>query len=80
MWLKINTDTKKHGQELAAFLRSIEYIKSVEIDEILDEDWGLPGRPATNDELERLADNMINDEGGKYSKDFFDDLKNKLIE
>lgn len=67
MWIRINTDTDENAQNLVKYLLSVEYVKSVEIEDtsnpIENEDWALPGRPATDDELEQLAEGMINEEG-----------------
>ena len=82
MWLRINTDTEKHRQELADFLRSVEYVKSIEVEDsttpLTDDDWAMPGRPATDKEIEDLAEKMDDEEGGMEAKDFFSNLKNKL--
>ena len=82
MWLSIQTSDNKKGLELAKFLRTIEYIDSVDVEDTLiplkEEDWVMPGRPATEMELEQLASDMENDEGGIEAKDFFNDLKKKI--
>lgn len=66
--LIIKTDTAANGNKVADFLRSIEYIKSVEIEDPLtpltDNDWVRPGRPATQEEHELLCKEMEKDEGG----------------
>lgn len=65
--LIIKTDTPANANKVAAFLKSIEYIKSVEIEEPLtpltDSDWVRPGRPATKEEHEQLCKEMEKDEG-----------------
>ena len=61
MKLNIEIDNLSKGRSLAKFLRTIGYIKSVEIlkdEDLTDEDWVLPGRPATDEEHEALAKAM----------------------
>ncbi|MFP4060056.1 MAG: hypothetical protein ACLFUC_06195 [Bacteroidales bacterium] len=82
MRLIINIDSDKHGKELAKFLRSVEYVKSVEFDNtdipLTEDDWCMPGRSATDKEIEELAEAMDSEEGGIESKDFFNNLRKNL--
>ena len=82
MRLIINTDSDKHGKELAKFLRSVEYVNSVELENtdtpLTDDDWCMPGRAATDKEIEELAERMDAEEGGMESKDFFNKLRKNL--
>jgi phage terminase small subunit len=65
MRLIINTDSDAKGKELAKFLRSVKYVKSVELDDmdtpLTEEDWIKPGRPATEEEMEAMAKAMDED-------------------
>lgn len=82
MRLIINTDSDKQGKELAKFLRSVKYVKSVELENtdipLTDDDWCMPGRAATDKEIEELAEKMDNEEGGMESKEFFSNLRKNL--
>ena len=79
MWIRVNIDTDENAQNLALYLRSIEYVKSVEIEEtgipIEEKGWTQPGRPATDDELEQLADQMINEEGNVSTEELRTKMK-----
>ena len=82
MYLNINVPDEEKARKLASFLRSIPYIKSVDMEdptlELTEEDWVKPGRPATDTELEKLAAKMESEEGDREAKEFFHDLKKKL--
>ena len=82
MWLSVYVKDNRKGKKLAEFLRRIEYVESVDVENQLtpleEEDWIRPGRPATDKELELLAEQMENEEGGIEAKEFFDDLKKKI--
>jgi hypothetical protein len=83
MKLIIDIDSAKQGKELANFLRSVKYVKSVKFEDsntvLSDEEWCLPGRPATNKEMKELADKMEMEEGGTDSMDFFNKLRKDLF-
>jgi hypothetical protein len=83
MRLIINTDSEKHGKELAKFLRSVGYVKSVEIENsdvpLSDDEWCMSGRAATDKEIEELAEQMDAEEGGKDSKEYFNELRKNLL-
>ena len=71
MKLNIEIDNFSKGQSLAEFLRTIGYIKSVEIEKDEDfthEDWAIQGRPATDKEHETHAEAM---EKEYHKKDLF---------
>lgn len=82
MWVKVNIDTKEHAQELATFLQSVSYVKRVEFqdgtDSLGDEDWILPGKYATDSELDQMADSMVKESDGINADIFFNELLNKL--
>lgn len=65
MKLVIDTDSDQHGRELAKFLRSVEYVNSVEFGDshspLNEEEWIRPGKPATQSEIETLAKDMEED-------------------
>jgi len=82
MWLSIQISNNKKGRELAKFLKTIEYIDAVNVEDTViplkEEYWIKPGRHATDEELEQLATEMENEKGGLESRKFFSDLKKKL--
>jgi len=82
MWLSVKIGDKKKGKELARFLRTIEYVESVDEKNkqtpLKEEDWIKPGRPAMDEEIELLAEEMEKEEGGIEAKEFFNDLKKKI--
>ncbi|MDP3916169.1 MAG: hypothetical protein Q8R96_20765 [Bacteroidota bacterium] len=61
--LKVNIDNQSDARALATFLRTLGYVKSVSIEKPLltDEDWIMPGRAATDKELDRLIDELEKD-------------------
>jgi hypothetical protein len=63
--LTVKTDNKVHAKKLAGFLRTIGYVKEVHVgdtsDTLTDDDWVLPGRPATEAEIDKLLDDMDKD-------------------
>jgi len=79
MKLVVNTDSDKHGRELAKFLRRVKYVKSVELRDfhstLNEEEWIKPGRPATEPELESLAQAMEEDSDDGISTE---QLKNEM--
>ena len=64
--LTIKTDSKAHAKQLAGFLKTIGYVKEVHVGESSDSipeiDWVLPGRPATEAEIDKLVDDMDKDD------------------
>lgn len=60
--LKVNIDNQSDAKALATFLRTLGYVKSVSIEKpkitLSDTDWILPGRAATEAELDQLLDEM----------------------
>jgi pyruvate-formate lyase-activating enzyme len=83
MWLSIRIKNNKKGRELAKFLRTIEYVESVDVEDptipLKEEDWSKPGRPATDEEIEQLASEIENEEGGVEAGEFFSELKNYKV-
>lgn len=84
MRLIINIDSDKNGEELAKFLRSVEYVKSVEVEDnmpLAGEDWVKPGRPATEAEMEALADAMDKDaDEGISTEQLQDEMRQWIAE
>ena len=82
MWLSVRIKNNKKGRELAKFLRTIEYVEAVDIEDtaipLKEEDWSKPGRPATDEEIEQLAAEIENEEGGIEAREFFEELKKKI--
>lgn len=70
--LIVKTDNATNARKLADFLKTIGYIKSVNLDNgplkpLTGSDWIKPGRPATDEELEKLAKEMqVEEESGEY--------------
>lgn len=66
--LIVKIDTANHATQVANFLKTVPYIKSVVTEKInkklSDADWIKPGRPATDEELEQLAAEMEQEKGG----------------
>jgi len=60
--LTVTIDNKAQAKKLAGLLKSIKYVKEVRIEEpgivLPDEDWVLPGRPATEAEIEEMVNQM----------------------
>ncbi|MBE9467304.1 MAG: hypothetical protein IMY72_03160 [Bacteroidetes bacterium] len=82
MRLNIEIDNLSKGRSLAEFLRTIGYVKSVEIlkdEDLTDEDWILPGRPATDEEHEALAKAMEKEKDGIEANTFFKELKENIL-
>ena len=69
--LIVHTDTAAHANKLAALLKDIGYVKSVETRKssaaLAPADWVRPGRPLTDEELDQLSIEMRAEEAaGKY--------------
>jgi hypothetical protein len=61
--LIIKIDTSTHAEQLANFLKTLPYIKSVVAQKkdntlvpLTAADWVRPGRPATDEEVEQMLD------------------------
>jgi Ca2+-binding EF-hand superfamily protein len=69
--LKVNIDNQLDANALATFLRTLGYVRSVSVETseftISDTDWILPGRKATDAELEHLLDDMDKDDDEGYT-------------
>jgi hypothetical protein len=63
--LTVKTDNKTNAKKLAGFLKTIGYVKEVHVgelsDNLTDDDWVLPGRPATEAEIDKLLTDMDKD-------------------
>jgi len=63
--LTVTIDNKTQAKKLAGLLKSIKYVKEVRVEEpgiaLSDEDWVLPGRPATDAEIEEMVNQMDKD-------------------
>ncbi|MBU0764216.1 MAG: hypothetical protein KJ607_05215 [Bacteroidetes bacterium] len=78
MRLIVETPNLNKFNLLAAFLRSNGYKVSVEGDiPFTDDDWALPGRPATDEEHERHARAMEKETGGAPVDVVFDRIIKK---
>lgn len=80
--LIIKIDTADHAMQVANFLKTVPYIKSVVTEKQSKKtstiDWALPGRAATEKELEDLAKEMENDEEGEDVEVVFNRMKKRL--
>lgn len=69
--LKISVENQSDAKTLAKFLRTLGYVKSVSFEKpakpLTGEDWILPGRPATDTEIEHLLDAMDKDPDEGYT-------------
>ena len=81
--LTVETDNVANARKLAAFLKTIGYIKSVNIDNVplkplTGSDWIKPGRPATEDEHEQMLNeaeespSMLAEEAEEYSRELIE--------
>jgi hypothetical protein len=78
--LKVTTDSKAHARQLAKFLKTIEYVRNISVEEqkdfLLEEDWIIPGRNATDAELDQLLVNMDKDDDtGLTTEQMLSELK-----
>jgi len=67
----LEIDTAFNAKQLAGFLKTLPYIKSVVTQQALNNsvelsatDWVRPGRPAKDEEMEKLALEMEKEKGG----------------
>ena len=69
--LRVSIDNRSDAKVLATFLRSLGYVKSVSIDKpakpLSGDDWILPGRRATEQEIDKLLDDMDNDDNTGFT-------------
>jgi len=65
--LQVNISNKTQAKKVAQYLRKLEYVDAVSmVDEfkpIADDEWMIPGRPATEAEMDKMFDAM--DKQGK---------------
>ncbi len=78
--LTVTIDNKAQAKKLAGLLKSIKYVKEVRVEEpgivLSDEDWVLPGRPATEAEIEEMVNQMDKDtDSGITSQKFLEVLE-----
>lgn len=67
--LIVKIDTATHAEQVANFLRTVPYIKSVitektDVSPLTAADWVRPGRPATDEEIEQMLDECEAEKGG----------------
>lgn len=78
----IQTESETATAEILAFVKNLQSISSVEIEQlntILEtNDWAKPGRSATSNELETLAELMVNKSNFKDSDLVFKTVIAKL--
>lgn len=69
--LKVSIENQSDAKILAKFLRTLGYVKSVSIEKpaLSDTDWILPGRAATEAEVDHLLDEMDKDDDAGYTTD-----------
>ncbi len=82
--LVVKTDNAANARKLADFLKTIGYVKSVgTLKPLTDEDWIRPGRPATDEEHERMLNeaeespSMVAEEAEEYSRKLIDKWSKK---
>ena len=78
--LTVTIDNKAQAKKLAGLLKSIKYVKEVRVEEpgivLADEDWVLPGRLATEAEIEEMVNQMDKDtDSGITSQKFLEVLE-----
>lgn len=80
MRLTVDTNNQIKFNSLVSFLRSNGYAVQIQEDAPLkDEDWCMPGRPATDEEHEAHAIAMEKDsDEGVEASIFFDKLVNEI--
>jgi len=73
--------SKKNKPAVAAE-PTVTYIttKGKKLKPLTDDDWVRPGRPATDEELEKLAEEMENEEGGYTLEEARTITKKKIAE
>ncbi|MBW6481696.1 MAG: hypothetical protein K0B10_01420 [Vicingaceae bacterium] len=63
----VKIDTPARAKALVKYFQTLIGVKAVELNtskkSLTDADWVRPGRPATKEELEQLADDMDADKG-----------------
>lgn len=80
----VKTDNAANARRLVDLLKNIRYVKSVDLNgspaPLTDADWVRPGRPATDEELEKLAKEMEADEGEYTSEEVLEYAKKGITE
>ena len=63
--LTVTISNKVQAKKLAGLLKAFKYVKNVRVEEdgvvLSEDDWILPGRPATKAELDELVSQMDKD-------------------
>lgn len=83
--IRVTISNTSKAKILMTFLRTLGYVKDVSIEEDLKpltaEDWILPGRPATEAEIDALIEEMENDADEGYTTEemesFLEEWKKK---
>jgi hypothetical protein len=78
--LTVTVNNKAQAKKLAGLLKSIKYVKEVRVEEpgivLSDEDWVLPGRPATEAKIEEMVNLIKKDtDSGITSQKFLEVLE-----
>lgn len=64
MRITLEIGSLSKGKALLSFLRTLGYVKTIRVEDdklLSDNEWVLPGRKATDKEIELLAEAMEND-------------------
>ena len=69
--LKITIDNAQNAELFKSWLKHIDFVRNVEDDSIR---WGLPGNPASDEEIRQMLLDSSNREGEMYADKFFENL------
>ena len=69
--LKITIDNAQNANLLKSWLKHIDFVRKVEDNSIR---WGLPGSPASDEEIRLMLQDSSNREGEMFADKFFENL------
>ena len=81
--LILQTENNLATKEILKFIKSMKSVKFISVENtkrrLNADDWALPGRPSTNNEMEELSELMDNEKEFKMSDGGFDDIIKSII-
>lgn len=76
--LILQTENNSATNEILEFIKKMKTVKFISVEnvnkELVADDWAIPGRPATDKELNQLSELLDKENKFKKSDDIFDDI------
>ena len=69
--LKITVDNVQNAELFKSWLKHVDFVRKIEDEPIR---WGLPGNPASDEEIRQMLRDSSNREGEMFADNFFENL------